>query len=672
MFAAMHDTTTCRLCESACGLLAHVEDGVLRDLFPDPSDPVTGGAAPCAIAHRAPAALRAPSRPQRPMRRVNGALQPVSWEEAIREIGSKLRSIRAEEGADGLGLWLGEGLPRAPLAMVRALAVGVGSGTRRIFSAPMELLGPRLRAAQAVLGHPAFLLSDLGRAHFVVLIGGAGPEAGWGPGQAGGRALEELRHSRKTKGTKVVVVDAEKTPLAAEMDQHVAVRPGSEPFFILGMLSAAVKGDWRDKQFVRDYTEGWDRLAAALEAWPVERCAERCGVAPAVISGLALKFGRAAMSVMHPGWSAFQGPHGELGAWAWLCLHAITANLLRPGGLYDHRGVLDLHLPMSLVPAAEAPRLRSTDRPLLALQAPAGALPAELRLSGAGRLRALIAVEGDPVGHFGPSDQAAFDGLDLLISLSRSPSPTDDRADWVLPVLHPWERADIELFSAALLPRDLLRSAPALSRPPGEQRAVEDVLHDIFAALHPGPRGSSFGLPLTLAARALATADLAAWQRRALDLADEAAQAALGAEPFRFDRGASDRSLWRVSHPSGRLQLLPAEARAALLAAEPPAPPAALTLRMSGRAAGGPDALHRAEGPAVVRLHPKAGQAEGARVRVWTAEGGLEAAVKLDASLAEDVLDLSIFAHPAARALLPAASGEARCLDGAPVSVALA
>lgn len=670
MIAAMHHITTCRLCESACGLLADVEDGVLRELFADPSDPVTGGADPCAVARRSVGALRAADRPQRPLRRVNGALQPVSWEEAIREIGAALRRVRSEEGPDGIGVWLGEGLPRSPLALVRALAVGVGSGTRRIFSEPLELLGPRLQAAQAVLGHPALLLSDLGRAHYVVLLGGAGPEAGWGPGQSGGQALEELRHSRKTKGTKVVVVDAEKTPLAAEMDQHIAVRPGSEPFFVLGMLSAAVKGDWRDKQFVRDYTEGWDRLAAALEAWPVERCAERCGVAPAVISGVALKFGRAAMSVLHPGWSAFQGPHGELGAWAWLSLHAITANLLRPGGLYDHRGVLDLHLPLSAVPVAEAPRLRASDRPLLALQAPAGALPAELRLSGPGRLRALLCVEGDPIGHFGPADQAAFDGLELIVSLSRSPSPTDARADWVLPVLHPWERADIELFGAALLPRDLLRSSPALSAPPGEQRAVEDVLRDIFSALRPGPRGSSYGLPLTLAARALATADLGAWQQRALELADDAARAALSAPPRRFDRGASDRSLWRVSHPSGRLQLLPNEARAALLAAEAPEAGGPLRLRMSGRAAGGPDALHRPAGPAVARLHPAAGRAEGATVRVWTAEGALEAQVSLDPRLAEDVVDLSIFAHPAARALLPAAGPSGRCLDGAAVSVA--
>ena len=65
-----------------------------------------------------------------------------------------------------------------------------------------------------------------------------------------------IEHSRKTKGTKVVVVGPRKTVFAERMNRP-AIRPGTEVFFLLGMLSAAVAGDWRDKQFVDDYAAGW-------------------------------------------------------------------------------------------------------------------------------------------------------------------------------------------------------------------------------------------------------------------------------------------------------------------------------------------------------------------------------------------------------------------------------
>jgi anaerobic selenocysteine-containing dehydrogenase len=667
--------TFCRLCERACGLLAEVEGGALRALTADPSDPVCGGAAPCAVAAASVGALRDPRRPVLPQKRVGGALVPVPWDQALRELGDALRALRAAHGPDAIGLVLGEGLVRAPLAFGRALAFGVGSGSRHIFSELMDLVGPRLRATEAMLGHPALLLSDLGRAHYVVLVGAEGPEAGWGPGQAGGKALDELRHSRKTKGTKVIVADAQKGPLCADADQHLPLRPGSEPFFILGLLSAAVAGGYRDKQFVRDYSEGWDALVEALAPWSVERCAELCGLAPAALAGVALKFHRSPMSVLHPGWSALTGPHADLGAWAWLCLHAITANALRPGGLYDHRGIIDLHVALSLLPQAEAPKVAGLDAPLLALQAPAAGLGAALRAGQGSRPRALICVEADPAGRLGPADQAALDGLELLVALARAPSATLDRADWVLPVAHPWEREDVDLIASAISPLDLLRRAPALVAPAGEARLTEDVLRDLFAALHPGVRGSSFGLPLTLTGRALAAADLSAWQGRLIALATDAGPEALAAAPHRLEAGASDRSLWRVSHPSGKIQLLPSFARAALAGAAGAAPPApGPLLRLSVRAGSGPDALHQpdadADAPAPrARLHPAQGWAEGQRLRLRTSAGVLVVRAALDPSLREDTVQLSIARWPAAAALLPPAAAGAQALDGLAVQI---
>ena len=73
---------------------------------------------------------------------------------------------------------------------------------------------------------------------------------------------------------------------------------GTEPYLLLGMLAAIVRGGWYDAQFVKDYTKNFDRLEQALEPWTIEVVAEICGIDAPALSGVALKFSRAAMAVV--------------------------------------------------------------------------------------------------------------------------------------------------------------------------------------------------------------------------------------------------------------------------------------------------------------------------------------------------------------------------------------
>ena len=292
--------TYCRLCPGSCGLLAHTDaSGSLQSLQGDAADPVSGGFC-CDVATTSVEALRHPNRLTRPMRRVNGALVATDWAAAIREISAQLRTIRSQTGVRSVAMYLGDEVERSSRDMVRALSFGVGMGTPGIFSELCLGQGPPLRLTEWSIGHPTPLLSDLGRAHFLLLLGADMDQVGWGPGQAGAAFEAAIQHSRKTKGTRVVSADPRRTRLAQSMDQFLAIRPGSEPFLMLGIVSAILHGGWADQQFVRDYTQGYPSLAAALTDWPVARCAEQCGIETSVLSGVALKFSRAAMGVIHP------------------------------------------------------------------------------------------------------------------------------------------------------------------------------------------------------------------------------------------------------------------------------------------------------------------------------------------------------------------------------------
>jgi len=670
----MPSHTYCRLCEGACGLVAEGATQQLHALNADPTDPVSEGYI-CEIPARSIQAMRDPGRITRPMRRVDGRLVAASWDEAMSDIAGRLKAIRKQSGPRGVALSLGEPVQRSSRVMLRSLAFGVGMGTPNVFTSLVQGMGPRLHLTELMLGHPVPLLSDLGRAHYVVLLGGDQRRSTWGPGNLGMAHEKWIAFSRKTKGTKVVVADPRKTDLAAAMDQHLAIRPGTEPYFLLGLVSSTVKGEWGDRHYIDSFTRHNDKLADALAAWPVDRCADICGVPAAQLSGVGLKLSRAAMGVVHAGPSTFQNGTAGIGAWAWLVLHSLTANTLRPGGLYEHRGWMDPHAVLAGLPIQGAPRTRVHGLPLLMLQAPETALTDEILTPGEGQVRALICVSSDPASNLPGSRRVreALGALDLLVCLARHEDETAKHAHWVLPIPHPWERTDMHLLDTSLLPVHGTAVANAVSDAPGEVRSEEDILRDLFGAVRPGLRGTAWGQHLVVAGNLLARADLSAWEDRLIRYVDEKAPDALASEPHRLHLGDTDRSGWRVTTSDGRIDLLPDAVAEQLATLAPPerSSERPFVLRTSRPISRGPDRWHRVgeEDPGL-SLHPDAGFAEGAQVRVVTRYGETTARVRLDPALRADVADLP--AGYAADALALLGSDQGCPLTGAPARDGLA
>jgi len=631
----MPEYTVCRLCDAACGVLVHSEGGRLSSITRDPSDPVSDGRDCPALAY-VPSALAHPHRITQPLRRTGDRLEPVSWETAIAELGESLRAARSKGGSEAVGLYLGGDRWSRTRETVRALAFGVAMGTPHIFSESVEASAPLMRAAELMLGHPAILLSDLSRAHYVVVFDGGQPTTGWGPLRRGSAYTDALAHSVRTKGTKVVVVGPRRTPLADTAHQYVPIRPGTEAFFLLGMLSAAVKGGWRDAQYIRDYTEGWEQLEQVLASWSVERCAEICGVEAAQISGVALKFGRAAMAVAHLDRRVWSSPYASVAAWAGLALHTITANTLRPGGLYDYAAPLDLHHPLAFLPTEKAPHT-AHGQALVSLQAPAGALVDHLSSA----VSALVVVDGDPVGSSATPDalKRGLTHLDTLVVCARSHSDTTALADWVLPLTHPFEEAELEVLGAFALPEPMVRSVRAAVQAPEGCWPAEHILKALADVVRPGLRGGPYGLHLALAARHLLSASLDDWEDRVLEWGADVDPEALDVAPHRVAHGMADRSLWRVSHPSNRIQLAPDAIRLLLDALVPPAGDG-LRLRTSVPRTAAPDALHGLDTTPVAYGHPDCGHAHGASVTLRTAQGSLDVTLRHDPRLRPDVIDV--------------------------------
>lgn len=645
-------STWCRLSECLTGLEASVDGGDVRSIAEDPAHPLGRGGA-CGICRGSTGARRDPRRLLQPRRRRGDRWEDVGWEPALREITAELKAIRHRHGVDSVGLYAGPPVALDTRSLVRTLAWPLATGGSRLYSPLASMGGPWLRAVELVMGTALPLQGDIGRAHYVLLLGANQEAQGWGPLQGGRSYTEELAHSRRTKGTKLIAADPRRTSLAAGADLHLALRPGSELYLLLGMIRAILDNGWHETQYVRDWCGGESALRAALTPWTTERCAELCGVTTGDIGGVALKFSRAAMAVVARSPQALQSAHGTLTAWAMLVLHALTANLLRPGGLYDNQGLFDAAAVATALRSDRAPHTRSGDYPLLLLQSPGTILPADVHHAEA-PLRALITVEADPAANeAGASAQrGALAALDLLVALDLAETATTRLAHWVLPTTHAWERSDLHYADTPVLPWRTAQSTPALVEPPGSTRHPADILAALFRGFGPALRGSRFGPALRVQGGRLITADIEPWAAR--QLSGRHFPGSVADLPRGWDGGDVDRATWRPA--GGKLELLPPLIATTLASHQPQtlSPPFDRWLLTSAARDGAIRRFDRPPGadPGVT-LATSSGFQEGQRVRVSTRAGAVYARVHLDAHLRPDTVDLPAGYETDVPALIP-------------------
>lgn len=80
------------------------------------------------------------------------------------------------------------------------------------------------------------------------------------------------------RGATLIVIDPRWISLVRHATMHLRPAPGTDHALYLGMLHAIVANGWHDETFIKERTEGFEALAASLEAWTPEAAGAACGV----------------------------------------------------------------------------------------------------------------------------------------------------------------------------------------------------------------------------------------------------------------------------------------------------------------------------------------------------------------------------------------------------------
>lgn len=95
--------TTCAYCGCGCGVYLHEENGKIVGSSASKNHPVSRNNL-CVKGWHIHEFIHDPSRLTTPLLRINGSLQPVSWDEALNYTADKFRKIIESTGGDSIGV----------------------------------------------------------------------------------------------------------------------------------------------------------------------------------------------------------------------------------------------------------------------------------------------------------------------------------------------------------------------------------------------------------------------------------------------------------------------------------------------------------------------------------------------------------------------------------------
>jgi anaerobic selenocysteine-containing dehydrogenase len=273
-------------CPDTCSWQVAVDRESRRavDIWGHPGHPVTQGKL-CGKVDRYLERTYHASRLTVPLRRVgpkgSGQFVPVSWDEALVDIASRLRAIITADGPEAV-------LPYS-YAGTMGLLQGEGMASRFFHRMGASLL-------------ERTICSEAGFEGYIYTIGAAeGMETEayahakliliWGSNTLTSNLhLWPFVQQARKRGARVIVIDPANTRTAQAADEWIAIRPGTDGALALAMMHVIIAEGLHDADYVKRYTAGFAGLAERVADWTPARAAAATAIPAARIRVLAREY----------------------------------------------------------------------------------------------------------------------------------------------------------------------------------------------------------------------------------------------------------------------------------------------------------------------------------------------------------------------------------------------
>lgn len=451
----MEHDTICRLCSAVCPVTVEIRDGRLiraeRKSFLPPDKRLT-----CPKLKAAPEIVYAPDRVLKPLIRVGDGktgsadFREASWDEALDLVAEKFTFFKENHGVESVA-WL------------RGMAADWGAPWdyanrfMNLFGSPNTIGNGSVchvaREMAHVYTYGAMTLPQPKTSRCIVIWGKN--DRNTAPG-----AAEAILHAKK-QGAKLIVIDPIKTYFAKKADIWLQIKPGHDGYLAMAMLNEIIENNLHDADFVRQYGIGFDELAAAARAYPVERVGPQIGLEPVMIRKAARLYAGVKPACIIDG----NGLDMQLPVFqatrAVCMLRAVTGNLDINGGDFIPQPVpladmqLKGRLPEGVAPITRDYPLFNTFHPTWGIHAQSCLVDAILEEKPY-PIRMLVVQSGNPAVTMADAGRVrkAFEKLEFVVVIDLFRNRTAQYADVILPAAGCFEKTQLN--------RAHMRNSPVL------------------------------------------------------------------------------------------------------------------------------------------------------------------------------------------------------------------
>ncbi|MGV1087203.1 MAG: molybdopterin-dependent oxidoreductase [Mycobacterium sp.] len=481
----------CPLCEATCGLVLTVDDGRVTGARGDHDDVFSHGFI-CPKGASFAELDNDPDRLRAPLIRRDGELVEAGWDEALAAAVAGLAAVSAAEGAS-VAVYLGNPNAHTIAGGLYAPQLVRAVKTRHVFSASTLDQMPKQVACGYLFGNPfAFTVPDVDRTDHLVIIG-ANPLASNGSVATVADFPGKLK-ALKRRGGRLTVIDPNRTRTAEMADRHLAPRPGTDGALLFAVVNVLFDEDLVDPDLggLAEQVTGLEQLRALAAEFPPQAVASHCGVPAADIRALAREIAAAPTAAVYGRIGTSTVAFGTLTSWLVDVVNLLTGNLDRPGGAMFTKS------PIGAAPRPARPgrgfsvgrwHSRVSGAPEVAAELPTPLLAEEIETPGAGQVRALLTIAGNPVLSAPDGDRlaAAMDSLDFMVSIDPYLNETSSHADVVLPPPPPSYTAHFDIALSGTAIRSNARySPPVFALPDGRPDEVQIICRLVLGLLGVG------------------------------------------------------------------------------------------------------------------------------------------------------------------------------------------
>jgi anaerobic selenocysteine-containing dehydrogenase len=476
--------TTCKSCHGGCGVLVEVTDGVITHIEGNP-DSTTGGTM-CAKGLSSIQHIDNPYRITHPYKREGekgeGKWKQISWEEALDTIAGKVKEATEKYGAHTVATsqGTGRGYNRYTHRFSRSM------GSANVISPGYVCHSPRIGLYGLVTGYGRLYCDYHG-------WGGVFPKTqiSWAKQLEISSADSEMCYwymKSLDYCKNLIVIDPRATAYTSRATLWLQPRPGSDAALALGMINVIMQEGLWDKEFVDNWTYGFDKLKERAAEYTPEKVEEITWVPKEKMIQAARLFAIDTPGCIQIGSSLERQANCGQTLRAIIDLLGITGNIERPGSMVSwvlpETGLIEDVF--NEIPVTDEMRSHIYGIDKFKMGAARTCNPDTIiRLLNQGDkpLRVWISVGGQQIVHMASTKQVveAMKKVDFMVQVDQFWGPMAEMSDIVLPAAHWLELDDIY----DMHPRWFIEAHNKCVEPPGEAKSDAWIFNEIGKRVAP-------------------------------------------------------------------------------------------------------------------------------------------------------------------------------------------